>query len=181
MSSGISLSGGHLDIGPDGHGHFRATIPSLSDFKGVVAYLNSDALLYTPTDGKPHKLQLTDPDPAPPTTFPATVTFEVTETPIPPGSPRELMLLLSASDERPPLHLSVVDYSEPAHGETGHLTILCDTPNEYQAIVGHLTTGEGGILKSYSGGVWVLRHQGDDVEPESTFPRTVRFEVLREF
>jgi hypothetical protein len=75
MSNGISLSGGHLDIGPDGHGHFQATIPSLSDFKGVVAYLNADAVLYTPTDGKPHKLQLTDPDPAPPPTFPAAATL----------------------------------------------------------------------------------------------------------
>jgi hypothetical protein len=97
---------------------------------------------------------------------------------MPPGGPREMMILNSATEMRP-LHFSIVDYSEPAIGETGALAVLCDSTEEHEAIVGHLTTNDGGILKSFTGGVWVLRYQGDDVEPESTFRRTVRFAVLR--
>ncbi|HEY0689937.1 MAG TPA: hypothetical protein VGD71_12965 [Kribbella sp.] len=85
--------------------------------------------------GKPHQLRLTDPNPAPPATFPAVVAFAVRETPMPAGSPREL----SPSVEGPAPRIGVVEHTPPAEvGAPGYLVVLCDSQDEYQAITERL-------------------------------------------
>ncbi|MDT7560018.1 MAG: hypothetical protein QOI68_4488 [Pseudonocardiales bacterium] len=172
----MGVNGEQLEVGPDGQGHFRVAVASLPEFKAIVARLSPRAVLYE--KGKPHQLRLTDPNPAPPATFPAMVAFAVRETPMPAGSPRELMILSSPSVEGPAPRIGVVEHTPPAAvGAPGYLVVLCDSQDEYQAITERLAASEGGILMSQNGGVWALRHRSDDGTANGPFPQTVRFEV----
>jgi hypothetical protein len=178
MSDGMSLSGdGSLEIGPSGRGVFRVQVQTLAEFKAITAYLAPRTLLYV--QGRPHVLQLVDPDPPQPAAFPTEFSFAVIESPLREGVALERMILTNP-DVQPRCDVEVVEFGEPTEGGAdGHLLIWCDTIDVNRAVRERLDGRAAGILmSSQSSGLWGLRWKSDEVALEQPFPQPVRFKVV---
>ncbi|TFV89901.1 hypothetical protein [Blastococcus sp. CT_GayMR16] len=165
-----------LDLNDSGQGTLTIRASSPAEYKGVLAYLAATVTIVG-GDGGARRLQLGDPLPADPSTYPAVVTLPVTELDLPPDSVTQRMAF-GNNMLQSGCWVDVISFDPPTEaGAEGMLRVHCATEADYLEVRRFLDEEHGSALKSTNGGLWYVGRVSDDAAPVGEYPQNVNFRL----
>jgi hypothetical protein len=159
---------------PQRSGSVRVRFESLADYKAATALLDSGINTHTPR-GRIVRFGLSDPFVPEPKDFPTEVDLAIKEQGTPFGV--DQYAWLTSNELQTDFLVQLKEFTPPSESGVVHMTVLCDSIEEFTYLRLLLEGPHQAVLKSTTGFVASVRLMDEDVAPRDQFPRLVTFRV----